>query len=356
MSFELKWRNGIAYLHGTLNGQRIRESLGTRDKEIAAHLKAQAEARLVRASIYGEDAEATFADAYLLYRKTGRDDRGYLTPILKKIGRSRLRDVTPAKVKAIARELYPGAKPQTWNRYVIVPTSAVINNAHQHGLCAPIRIRRFSPKDQKQRVAVTREWIDKFRNAAIDLYSSAEHENLGARLAAYALFMFTTAARPTEAIELTPDHLDLANKDGLSEPTKTGNRRRFYLTEEVAEELKRLPPRKLLWGRNAGELRVFGWADCKGPIEPWKATCRAAGLPYRSPYEAGRHSFATEAVTRQERNVVTAAKVGNWKDPSILLRNYAHPEHLEEFAEGVFGADLAQRKRKRLKIVGDSSD
>lgn len=68
------------------------------------------------------------------------------------------------------------------------------------------------------------------------------------------------------------------------------------------------------------------------------------------PYEGGRHSFATEAVTRQERNVVSAAAVGNWKDPSVLLRNYAHPERLDDFAEDVFGKGV--KGKKGLKIVG----
>ena len=339
MSLELKWRNGVAYISGSLNGKRVRKSLGTRDKEVAAHLKAQNETRLLRAEIYGSDAEASFADAYILYHKLGKDPRGYLAPILKKIGRLKLRDVTPAKVKAIARELHPNAKPQSWNRYTIVPVSAVINHAHQHGLCPPIRIKRFPPKDQRRRTPVTREWIDQFRK-----HATTPH------IAAYALFMFTTAARPTEAMKLRPSHFDFDKRYGVSEPTKTGNRREFYLTDEVAEELRALPPKKLLWGRNVGELRIFGWADCKGPIEPWKETCRRAGLEYRTPYEAGRHSFATEAVTRQERNVVTSAKVGNWKDPTVLLRNYAHPEHLEKFAEDVFG-NSSSSKKLRLKLV-----
>ena len=234
---------------------------------------------------------------------------------------------------------------------MIVPTSAVINHAHEHGLCPPIRIKRFKAIDPRERIPVNREWIDRFRAAAIDLYAG-DHENLGARLAAYALFMFTTAARPTEAILLRPHHFKLEEQIGESaRPTKNGERRKFYLTEEMAEELKRLPARKLLWGRHAGQLRVFGWADCKGPIGPWKEVCKHAGLEYREPYEAGRHLFATEAVTRQERNVVVSAKVGNWKDPSVLLRNYAHPEEMDRFAEEVFGSKLAQSSTKNVKII-----
>jgi integrase len=351
MSFELKWRGGVAYLCGTLNGRRIRKSLGTRDPQVAAHLKAQSEARLIRASIYGEEQEATFADAYILYHKLGKDERGYLGPIIKKLGKLKLKDITPARVRGIAKEIYPDAKPQTWNRYVIVPASAVINNAHQHGLCPPIRIKRFKAVDPRKRIPVTREWIDTFRTAALERYAG-DHENLGPRLAAYALFMFTTAARPSEAVELRPFHFKLDERKGESaRPTKNGDRRPFYLTEEMADELRRLPATKLRWGKHAGQLRVFGWADCKGPIGPWKEVCKHAGLEYREPYEAGRHSFATEAVTRQERNVVESAKVGNWKDPGVLLKNYAHSVRPGEFAEEVFGSKTSQQHSKNLKIV-----
>lgn len=115
MPLELKWRGGVAYLGGTVNGKRIRRSLKTRDPEIAAHLKAQNETRILRAEIYGTEAEATFADAYLLYHKLGKDERGYLGPIVKKLGKLKLKNITPARVRALGKELYPDAKPQTWN-------------------------------------------------------------------------------------------------------------------------------------------------------------------------------------------------------------------------------------------------
>jgi hypothetical protein len=44
----LKWRSGVAYVHGTIDGIRIRKSLNTRDPEIAAELARREEAKLKR--------------------------------------------------------------------------------------------------------------------------------------------------------------------------------------------------------------------------------------------------------------------------------------------------------------------
>lgn len=341
MSLKIEWRNGVAYLFGTIDRQRIRKSLRTRDPQIAARKKAEEEARLQRAAIYGIEHEATFAEACVQYLEHQAPSRHYLTPILQKIGNMKLAQIKPGLVKRTARELYPRCKPQTLNRYVIVPVSAVINYAHDLGMCAPIRIKRFKPEDEAIKKAVTREWIDQFRAHAVSPH-----------IAAYALFLHTTAARSTEAVRLRPQDLDLEKCYGISAvKTKTGNRREFWLTEEMADELKRLPPKQIRKGAHKGEWRVFGYVDCTGPIPPWRETCKRAGLAYVTPYEAGRHSFATEGVTRQNQNVVMVAKVGNWADTRTLLKNYAHPEDMAGFAEKVFGKPLTQQVSKNLKII-----
>jgi integrase len=340
MPLKLTWRRGVAYIHGSINGERIRQSLGTRDPKIASARKAEEEARRERAATYGVEHEATFAEACIQYLEQQAPSRHYLEPIIKKLGDMRLAKLKPGHVRALAKLLYPGCKPQTWNRQVIVPISAVLNHAHDLGMCPPVRIKRFPSQDEQVKQAIDREWLDRFRAHA------------SPRLAAYALFLHTTAARPTEALRLRPQDLDLDKRHGYSATkTKTGARREFWLTEEMAEELKRLPPKRIGWGQYKGEWRIFGWADCKGPIEPWKAACRRAGLDYVTPYEAGRHSFATEGITRQERNPVMVAKIGNWSDTRTLLKNYAHPEKMAEFVEQVYGR--ASSKKTRLKVVGD---
>lgn len=350
MPLKITWRNGFAYLSGTVNGQRIRKSLGTSDPRSAEEERAAQEAKLRRIALYGPEAEATFGDAVLEWRKLGKKERGnskiadLLIPIVKSIGKYKLRDIKPAMVKTLAKRLYPDVKPQTLNRYVLVPVSAVINNAHEHGLCHPIKIKRFKAEDARKRVAVDRAWIDRFRVAALEHYSD-DYEGLGQRIGAYALFMFTTAARPIEAVALTRECFSFADRVGRSRyPTKNGEYREYYLTEEVAAELASLPAVSIAKGRHAGELRLFGWSEVHGPLPAWKAVCKAARLPYRSPYEAGRHSFATEAVTRQERNVKTSAAVGGWADAGVMLKHYAKAEGQAEFAEEVFGSKKGKAK------------
>jgi hypothetical protein len=171
MPLKIIWREGVAYIHGSINAKRIRKSLGTRDPKIAAARKAEEEARLQRAAIYGVEHEATFAEACIQYLEHQAPARHYLTPILKELGNVKLANIRAGQVRALAKKLYPGCKPQTWNRQVIAPISAVMNHAHDLGLCPPIRIKRFAPQDETIKRAIDREWIDRFRaHATTALY------------------------------------------------------------------------------------------------------------------------------------------------------------------------------------------
>jgi hypothetical protein len=173
MPLKIIWRDGIAYIHGTIDGKRIRKSLGTGDSQIAAARKAEEEARLQRAAIYGIEREATFSEACIPYLETQAPQRHYLRPILKAIGKTKLADIKPGQIRALAKQLYPGCKPQTWNRQVIAPVSAVMNHAHDLGMCAPMRIKRFAAKDEAVKVAIDREWIDRFRTYAVTPHIAA---------------------------------------------------------------------------------------------------------------------------------------------------------------------------------------
>src|SRR5262245_45030850 len=115
MPLEIKWRGGIAYLHGTIESRRIRKSARTRDPEIAEIKRVETEARLVKAALYGAEAEATFADACVLYLEGGKSSR-YVAAILKRLKRRRLATIKPGDLKSLAREMYPDAKPATRNR------------------------------------------------------------------------------------------------------------------------------------------------------------------------------------------------------------------------------------------------
>ncbi len=136
-------------------------------------------------------------------------------------------------------------------------------------------------------------------------------------------------------MNLGPEHLDLDNKRIVGPPGKNGDDCVYYLTDELVRELRLLEPRRVSYGR--GPARLFGWAGVQGPRLAWHATCARAGIAYLSPHEAGRHGFGTETIVRARVDVVTAAKLGRWRDPTVLLRRYAHATGLDRMAEHVFG-------------------
>ena len=322
MPIKIVWREGVAQLHGTVGGQRIRRSAKTRDPENAERIRAETEARLVKAELYGAENEATFADAARAYLKAGKPRR-YTAALIRALGKRRLATIKPGELRALAQSLYPNGKGATLNRSVLKPARAIINFGNEHGMCAPMRVKgHYEP--QIERPAADRHWVDAFMAAA---------SNRALRV--LCLFMFVTGARIGECLKLEPHHLDLDNKRGVGPKTKNGDFGVYYLTDELVRELRLLEPRRTHYGR--GPLKVFGWAGKQGPDKAWRATCELAGIPYLTPHEAGRHGFGTEMIVRQRLDVVTAAKLGRWRDPSILLRRYAHALGLDATAEAVFG-------------------
>jgi integrase len=247
----------------------------------------------------------------------------FLQPIIRNIGPTKLRDITPA------------------NTLVLNPISAVINHAHQHGLCAPIRIKRFMEEDARIARPIDREWLDQFMRHA------------PARTAAFALFCFTTGARPQEACNLRPDQLKLDKRIGESDQTKNGKRRLYHLTDEMVAVLRTLEPFQVVRGKHAGEFRVFGYVYRQSRRREWEAVCNAARIDYRSFYESGRHSHFTESITRHGADIPTACKVGNIT-PAVALRRYAKAEKAEQLAHDVFGAKSAQSRQKRFKTIKGS--
>jgi integrase len=339
MPLKLYQRGAIWHVRGTVANKLIRQSLGTSDRKSAEILAADTEARVIRESVYGPEHETTFAEAALKYLETGKPKR-YIAALIRALGQRRLSMIKPGDIKSLALELYPNAKNSTRNCSVVRRATAIINHDAELGLCHPIKVKAF-PEPKVIRKAINRAWIDAFR-------ASASY-----RLGALALFMFTTGARLGDAVALEPAHLDLENKIAIRQTSKTGDPRVFYLTDEMVEVLRALPPRRIQWGR--GPLRVFGYASNGSVIDTRNAVCKRAQLTYRMRHEAGRHSFATEALIRRRIDPVTVAKLGGWSNPVALMNRYAHPENLPGIAEDVFGRNdtpVAQPDSAKAKKIG----
>lgn len=335
-------RRTIYYISGTYAGHRIRESLGTDKRETAQQLFEERRKEITVAIDAGTDRKLKFATAAAGYIEHSDGEDRFLEPLIEEFGEVAIADMTSGFVHDKARKLYPTAKPSTRNRQVITPVLAVINWAAERRMCSPVLVKRF-PEGKAARRAISREWVDKFRAKAAEL----GHADLGDM----ELFMFTTAARLGDAEHLPWEKVSLDDKTATF-LTKNGDERSAILTEEMVRILrlrrdadaKRISDKEADEARAMEELlhaRVFGdWARRQMYVR-WKAICVAAKLDYVPPHQAGRHSFATEAIVRKGVDVPTAAALGGWKSHKLLLEVYAHPENARQVAENVFGKATA---------------
>src|SRR6516164_2693177 len=87
MSLRLVRRPKSPYwiIRGTLRGIRIEESTGTDDRRYAEEIRAKREGEILRVSIYGRAATASFAEAALSYIENG-GSRRFLEPVIRHFG------------------------------------------------------------------------------------------------------------------------------------------------------------------------------------------------------------------------------------------------------------------------------
>lgn len=332
MPLEVTRRKGSPfwYVVGQLDGARYNRSSRSTRKEDAEALRDRLQAEAWQRRIHGKPSDLTFTQAVGLYINDGGSPR-FLTKLVKHFKETPVREISGIDVRAAAKKLYPGKGAGTWNRQVITPVRAVINRCAEAGKCSPIKVRQFrkddddvvKPKIEYQAVAIDRAWIDKFRAASRSPY-----------LSALALFMFQAGWRIGEATALTPDDIDLPNRQVFLGNSKNGDAILGYITVEMMVELANLPPRRA--GEN-GEEKLFGFASRHSVYGVWRRTCERAGIAVVMPHQAGRHSFATEMIERHGKSIAATAKAGHWKSHRLLSETYTHPEELRGTIDDVFG-------------------
>lgn len=315
------WRNGVAQAVGSVAGYRIRQSLGTRDRSQAQELCAHLEATLWRRHTYGEAAVRTFEEAALNYQRQGGEGR-FLAPIIRHFRGRSVGSIKPAEIRGMALTIYPHAAPVTRNRQAIVPARAVINHAHDLGWCGPIKVQQFESAKSRKHTPVDREWLEAFM-------AEADRSRLP-HLSAIVLFMHQTAARVSEAVRLTGEHVDLGKRVAVLARTKTDEWSPRRLTAELIARIAGL-------GLKDGE-RVFGYTDPKAVNRRMKAVCTRAGIPVRTTHSAGRHSFGT-IVYNSTGNAKVAMDGGGWKSARLFMETYVHSGDAGAAAAAVFDAE-----------------
>jgi integrase len=353
------WVKGRVEYNGRPITGYLRESTGALDEGGARDWIAEREDRERRRHLIGEEGTPlTFAGAVEMYEPTPMMAR-YLVPILGELGNVRVDRITAGLIRDLGPKLYPTNCTDSWRRWVVTPARAVINNAADKGKCPPIRVKGYSEQERiaqdKRRKKASRierrpgdwEWLLRFM------------EHAPPRLAALAVFMFTTGARVGQAVAMHPErHLNLQQAKVTVPGAKGHSDREIAIPTEIVTLLANLrakTPRG--WDRtDKRNLRVFGFASSCGPLKAWRSACKKAGIPYLSPHAAGRHGFGQEHVVRQGTDSKAAGKFGGWSDTVLLARTYTHAEDVESKIHAGFRTGLVQAETatglKLLKKAG----
>jgi len=349
------WARGRVEYNGSPISEYYRCSTGASTEAAAGQWCIDEETDRVRRFLLGDEAAEkplTFAGAVLLYEANPKTAK-LLLPIVDEIGGELVKNIKPKAVRDLGPKLYPADGTKTWTRHVITPVRSVINNAHDLGKCAPIRIKGYSAKEtleqdekrgstgRKHYAPGSWEWLLQFRQHATP------------RCAALALTMYVTGARIGQAIAMHPaHHLDLPNCRICIPGAKGFPDRWLDVPPELVADLANLPvlyPRG--WERKPENLRVFGYGTRWGPVKEWKKACRAAGIEYLPFHSAGRHGFGQETIVRQRVDKKAAGAFGGWSDTALMERVYTHAEDASAKVNKALGRGLkAAEKKTRLKL------
>lgn len=352
MSLEIFLRGNVFWVRGRPadSNEYIRASLGTSDEAIAQAACREIEGAARKRRILGADApkpedELTFQACVMLYDAPARD-ADYLKPITRRLGKKLVKEITPQFVRRLAKEMLPTAAVDTWQRQVVTPIRAVINNAHELGKCPPIRIKAF---DRDERIRQDRMRGKESRvpkRPGSWPWLNAFMANATPRDGALAHFMFRHGVRVGAAIGLDRrTDLDLGAGTVRLPPTKGHDAVLVHLDPEEVVMIANLP----LPYRGEARFRVFGISGGRSGAlyRRWKAACAAAGIEYLSPHAAGRHGFATEMIVRQGIDAATVAE-DRWSSPAVMLKTYSHPI---DSAAKVRDAFAAGREASRTPAV-----
>jgi integrase len=301
-------------IRGTLRGIRVEESTGTDNKKVAEEVRAKREADILKQSIYGRRATATFAEAALIYLEAGGNKR-FLDKVIRHFGTTPLAKIHQDAIDVGARKVYPDASGATRDRQFYTPVSAVIKHAAKRGWCSQIILER--PKKPPGRVRwLTPEQAEALIAACNDL------------LRPLVIFLLYTGARIGEALWLNWDDVDLTRGHVTFPLTKNGEPRGVPLHPRVRAALANLSHREgEVFRRPDGNPyeRLRDDADDTSAgnriRKAFAAACRRAGIKNFTPH-CCRHTWATWHYVKNH-DLLALRRLGGWKSLAMVTR-YAH--------------------------------
>lgn len=302
----------------SVDGERHRRSTRTTEKRLAEDIAAKADGIARTAAVHGKEAVLTFPQIAASYVADEHDSR-FIEPLVNYFRKWKIKDIAGPDIRKAAKIIYPNAAAATWNRQVITPMRAILNHYLEANGKPKISVTRFE-ETKKMRPAGTKQWVDAFCKAAEELQMW--------ETAAMARFLFSTAARVSEACRLEWDDVDLDHGIAILRETKNGEPRTVFLTAEMLQVLRKMPVFSKL---------VFAAANRSTVKKRFEKVIAHAGLARLTSHEIGRHGFATEMIVRNGVDIATTADRGGWKSRRILMENYAEGNADREVIDRVFG-------------------
>ena len=345
---------GALTITGTVAGTRVRRRAQSNDPKLAAEEAATIEADLLRTRWHGERrGTRTFAEAATSYLEAAprtESTKARVRRLLLALGTARLAEIdqgTIARLKAAV--LRPGASPVTVSRGVIVPLRAILRHAHRRGWCdAPV----FEiPRRQEGR---TRFLLPDEAERLIS--AAAPH------IRPLLLFLLSTGARMSEAIELEWRDLDLQGSRAIFWRTKTGKRRVAMLSPRAVAALSALshrdgpvfrwettPSRKSIKAPRAHTYADRGREEGGHIKTAWKGAIRRAGLDQELTPHDLRHTWASWHYALR-RDLLALKVEGGWSSVALVER-YAHllPAGHEEAIHHFLGWHRAGTDREQAR-------
>lgn len=296
---------------GSVTYKRVERGLGPNLKS-----KAEREDYVARLNKYHEDAALTkplsFARAYSNYIETGHPVPLFAEAILRGIGVMQCVDINDTVIVDLRRTMFAAdAKASYINRHLYTPVNAILKMASKGQTWKPDLTR---PKGHKVSPPVEVPKGDWFKLIL---------PHCGPNLRALLAFLTVHGRRLGDALGRVPADYDIGARTLFVGRDKNGDPRLIELLPQVAQLIESMPrwmDREWLFGAgpNSG-------SDVRRDL---KAACAAAGVPYFSPHELGRHAFATRLLAAGF-SLQYVKDAGGWKTIEMVSNRYGHLEKKE---------------------------
>lgn len=307
---------GALTIVGTVAGQRVRKRAQSNDRRLAEEEAAALEAAILRTEWHGERRGArSFSEAVISYldsapRATGT--KRLLNRLLRAIGDVPLSTIDQSMAIQARRSMLGGdPAPATIVRHVIVPLRAVLLHAHRLGWCDVPTFEIPRQPSGRTRYLLPAE-ADRLLDAA------APH------LKPLLIFLLSTGARMSEALELEWRDVDLQGARAIFWRTKGGSRRVAALPRRAVITLaNKVRPQGPVFVTHHGAGYSNRNRNGGGQIKTaWKAAVRRAGLdPELTPHDC-RHTWASWHYA-VHRDLLALKVEGGWSSVALVER-YAH--------------------------------